>query len=303
VATGTTREEPPRAADTGTPRLALEQVTKRFGGQVAVDAVDFDLRAGEVHALVGENGAGKSTLVKIADGYHRPDDGQVKVDGRDVTFHSVRDAERAGIAMIPQELDLFPELTVAENLFVGRPRPRYAWRGLDWAAMRAQARERFEQLGVEIDVGAPVRELSTASRQLVAIARALAGDARVVIMDEPTSSLTDQEAQRLFAIIDDLKGEGVGVVYIRTGSRRSSASPTASRSCATASTWRPALRTTSTPRRSCSSWWDARSRTSSRARAASPATSRSRSRGSPATASSRTSRSPCAGARSWPSPA
>ena len=178
--------------------VACRGVTKRFGGQVAVDDVDFDLRAGEVHALVGENGAGKSTLVKMLDGYHRPDEGDVLVGDEEVRFASVRDAERAGVAMIPQELDLFGELTVAENLVVGRDRPRRPWGGIDWNAIRAAARERFETLGVDVDVDAPVKQLSTANQQLVAIARALAGDARAVIMDEPTSSLSGDEVERLF---------------------------------------------------------------------------------------------------------
>jgi rhamnose transport system ATP-binding protein len=194
--------------------VACRGVTKRFGGQLAVDDVDFEVRAGEVHALVGENGAGKSTLVKILDGYHRPDDGAVLVGGEEVRFASVRDAEAAGVAMIPQELDLFGELSVAENLVVGRHRPRTSWRGIDWGAIRAAARERFEALGVELDVDAPVKQLSTANQQLVAIARALAGDAQVVIMDEPTSSLSGGEVERLFGIIRDLAADGVGVVYI-----------------------------------------------------------------------------------------
>ncbi|HYH90048.1 MAG TPA: sugar ABC transporter ATP-binding protein [Solirubrobacteraceae bacterium] len=194
--------------------VACRGLNKRFGGQVAVDGVDFDVRAGEVHALVGENGAGKSTLVKMLDGYHRPDEGSLLAGGEEVRFDSVRDAERAGVAMIPQELDLFGELTVAENLVVGRDRPRRPWGGIDWKAIRTAARERFEALGVEIDVDVPVKQLPTANQQLVAIARALAGDARVVIMDEPTSSLSGGEVERLFGVIRDLTGSGVGVVYI-----------------------------------------------------------------------------------------
>jgi len=194
--------------------IACRGVTKRFGGQVAVDDIDFDLRASEVHALVGENGAGKSTLVKMLDGYHRPDEGALLVGDEEVHFASVRDAERAGVAMIPQELDLFGELTVAENLVVGRDRPRRPWGGIDWNAIRAAARERFEALGVDVDVDAPVKQLSAANQQLVAIARALAGDARAVIMDEPTSSLSGDEVERLFGIIRELTEGGVGVVYI-----------------------------------------------------------------------------------------
>ena len=189
-------------------------MTKRFGGVTAVEDVSFELRPGEVHALVGENGAGKSTLMKIVNGLHAPDEGVLEVDGAEASFGSPRDAEAAGIAMIPQELDVFGELTAAENLFVGRPRPRTAWRGLDWGAMREEAERRLAQLGVELDVTLPVRLLSTANRQIVLIARALIGDARAVIMDEPTASLTEREADRLFAIVDELTDRGVGVVYI-----------------------------------------------------------------------------------------
>jgi ABC-type sugar transport system ATPase subunit len=189
-------------------------VTKRFGGIVAVDGVDFELFPGEVHALVGENGAGKSTLMKIVDGLYAPDEGHLEVNAEPVAFTSPRDAEAAGIFMIPQEFHLFPDLTVAENLFVGRGRPRQAWGGLDWDAMHEAARRRFESLGVEIDVAAPVRRLSAANRQIVLIARALMGEARAVVMDEPTSSLTDREVEKLFEIISDLKGRGVGIVYI-----------------------------------------------------------------------------------------
>jgi ABC-type sugar transport system ATPase subunit len=192
----------------------LAGVTKRFGGVVAVQDVDFDLRPGEVHALVGENGAGKSTLMKIVDGLYAPDEGIVEVNGQSASFSSPRDAEDAGIAMIPQELDLFPELSVAENLFVGRKRPRTRWGGLDRNAMRAEARRRLGSLGVDLDVTALVKRLSAANQQIVAIARALVGDARAVVMDEPTSSLTDREARQLFRIIEELTSGDVGVVYI-----------------------------------------------------------------------------------------
>jgi ABC-type sugar transport system ATPase subunit len=204
----------PGAGETSPPLFALRSVTKRFGGILAVEEVDFDLFPGEVHALVGENGAGKSTLMKIVDGLYQPDEGTLEVGGVPVAFHSPRDAEAAGIAMIPQELDLFPDLSVAENLFVGRARPRRPWGGVDWDAMQRQAEERFESLGVSIDVTAPIRRLSAANRQIVLIARALLGEARAVVMDEPTSSLTDREVERLFALISDLNVRGVGVVYI-----------------------------------------------------------------------------------------
>jgi ABC-type sugar transport system ATPase subunit len=192
----------------------LEGVEKHFGGVVAVKGVDFDLRRGEVHALVGENGAGKSTLMKIVDGLYTPDEGRLEVGGKTAEFSSPRDAEESGIAMIPQELDLFLELSVAENLFVGRRLPRTRWGGLGWTAMREAAREKFETLGVDFDVTIPVKHLSAANRQIVAIARALLREARAVVMDEPTASLADRETRRLFGIISDLTASGVGVVYI-----------------------------------------------------------------------------------------
>src|SRR3712207_6687344 len=130
----------------------LRNITKRFGGVTAVEGVDFDLRPGEVHALVGENGAGKSTLMKIVHGLYAPDEGTLEVGGEVVEFSSPQEAETAGIAMIPQELDLFPELSVTENLFVGRHRPRTGWGGLDRNAMRAEARRRLSSIGVDLDV-------------------------------------------------------------------------------------------------------------------------------------------------------
>jgi len=199
--------------DGARPLLRLVGLSKRFGGVAAVDGVEFELWAGEVHALVGENGAGKSTLMKLAHGLERPDAGRIEVDGEPVKLSSPRDAEAAGIAMIPQELDLFLELTVAENLYVGRARPR-AWGGIDHRAMRRSAQERLADIGIELDPGARVVTLSVAARQLVAIARALFADARIVIMDEPTASLAEGETERLFAVIRDLVSRDVGVIYI-----------------------------------------------------------------------------------------
>src|SRR5215208_3332770 len=202
------------AATEAPPVFRLDGVTKRFGGVVAVEDVAFDLRPGEVHALVGENGAGKSTLMKIVDGLYDPDEGTVEVGGEAASFSSPRDAEAAGIAMIPQELDLFPELSVVEDLFVSRKRPRTRWGGLDWETMRGEARKRLQSLGVSLDAASAVKRLSAAEQQIVAIARALVGEARAVIMDEPTSALTEREASQLFGIIKDLTAANVGVVYI-----------------------------------------------------------------------------------------
>lgn len=208
------KRESAAVAASPSPAFRLENITKRFGGTVALDNVDFDLYPGEVHALVGENGAGKSTLMKIVAGVHAPDEGSYEVDGYRSRFSSPREAEEAGIAMIPQELNLFTELSIAENLFVGRERPRSNWGGMGWGAMQAEARRQFESFNVDFDVTVPVKQLSTANRQLVAIVRALMGDAKAIIMDEPTASLAGEEVRRLFGIISDLTSEGVGIVYV-----------------------------------------------------------------------------------------
>ena len=197
-----------------TPLCAAIDVTKRFGGVEAVKGVSFDVRPGEVHALVGENGAGKTTLVNLFHGLFQPDEGRIEVDGRPVSLRSPRDAEALGIAMIPQELELFPDLSIAENLFVGRRRPRNRLGLYDQSSMRAVANEVFSSLGVRVDVDAPVGHVSFATRQLTSIGRALFIHARVVVMDEPTAALTDREAERLFAVIAGLRDRGVGVVYI-----------------------------------------------------------------------------------------
>jgi ABC-type sugar transport system ATPase subunit len=196
------------------PLCSMQAIVKRFGGIIAVDHVDFTLFSGEVHALTGENGAGKSTLMKVLDGLYPPDEGRIELLGRPVAFASVRTAEAAGIAMVPQELDLFPELSVAENLFVGRRRPRTIWGGIDWAALRREAETVFRELRFPIDVSLPAKHLSTATAQMVVVARALLRQAKVVILDEPTATLSECEAANLFRVIADLTARGVGVVYI-----------------------------------------------------------------------------------------
>ena len=187
---------------------------KSFGGIWAVRHVGLEVLAGEVHAVMGENGAGKSTLMKMLHGVHLPDEGQVEVFGRIVTLASPRVAEAVGIAMVPQELDLFPDLSIVENLFVGRKRPRTRFGTFDWPVMRRAALAAFERLDIKIDVDATVRSLSGANAQMVEIARALMHDARIVILDEPTAALTEREAQRLFGIVGELKRRGVAIVYI-----------------------------------------------------------------------------------------
>ena len=202
------------AKSSGSIACRLVGVGKRFGGVWACRDVDLDVRAGEVHAVIGENGAGKSTLMKMLHGIHLPDKGHVEVAGRQVALTSPRAAEAAGIAMVPQELDLFPDLTVVENLFVGRARPRTRFGTFDWASMRRQAAEAFERLNADLDIDASVGTLSGASAQMVEIARALMHDARIVILDEPTAALTEREAERLFGILAELTRRGVAILYI-----------------------------------------------------------------------------------------
>src|SRR3954470_1483108 len=194
--------------------LGLEGVAKSFPGVRALDGVRFDVRAGEVHALLGENGAGKSTLIKIMSGVHEPDAGTLLLDGRPMRFARPQDAQRAGVATIYQELLLFPELSVAENIFLGHA-PRGRLGGVDWGAMRARAREILASLDIHgLDVDRTVGALSVGNRQRVEIAKALSQNARVLIMDEPTAALTEADVERLFAIVRLLKARGVGVVYI-----------------------------------------------------------------------------------------
>jgi ribose transport system ATP-binding protein len=193
--------------------LRLRGIRKRFGATVALDGVDLDLAPGEVHALIGENGAGKSTLLAIVAGEFPPDGGEMDIGGRPYRPSSPRDARAEGIALIHQELSLFPHLTVAENILMGREPARHGW--LDGAAARARAREvlrAFER--PEIRPEARVADLSLAARQVVEICRAIAADARVVLMDEPTSSLQGEDVQRLFALIRRLRERGLTVVYI-----------------------------------------------------------------------------------------
>ncbi|MER7015875.1 sugar ABC transporter ATP-binding protein [Saccharopolyspora sp. NPDC000359] len=197
-------------ADDG--HLELIGVSKTYPGVRALDAVDFDLRPGEVHVLLGENGAGKSTLIKMIAGAHRPDTGEVRVDGRPVRFHGPEDAEALGIATIHQEMALVPQLTVAENMYLGRPPRRFGV--IDRRAMRRQAAALIDRMGLDLDVDAVVGELGVAHRQLVEIAKALSLDTRFLIMDEPTAVLSRAEVDRLFCIVRDLTAQGVGVVFI-----------------------------------------------------------------------------------------
>ena len=193
--------------------LSMHGIEKRFGGVHALRGVDLTLRAGEVHALLGENGAGKSTLMGILSGAVAPDAGEVVLDGRPVRFASPREAHQAGIAMIPQELDLVPGLDIAANLFLGHERLTPLGT-LDAPRMRREAQAVLAAEGMALDAGQPVASLRIGERQLVAIAKALSANARILIMDEPTAALSAAEAEHLFGVVRDLRRRGVGIVYI-----------------------------------------------------------------------------------------
>lgn len=198
----------------GTPVLAMHGICKRFAGIVALNQVALTLRAGEVMALLGENGAGKSTLVKTLTGIYQPDEGHIELEGRKVAFHGPQQAMQAGITAVHQETVMFDELTVAENIFVGRqPCTGKAGR-IDWRRIEEEAARLFERLEVDIPVKARVRDLSVAQRHFVEIARALSQDAKVVILDEPTASLSQREIQELYRIIAQLKAAGTAIVFI-----------------------------------------------------------------------------------------
>ena len=185
----------------------MMRIGKRYGGVQACREVDFTLGAGEVHALLGENGAGKSTLMKILSGDVTDYDGEIAINGSPVTFNGPTDAQAAGIAMIHQELDLVPGLSVADNIFLGREL-RTSWRTVDRRRMEREARALLERSGVQLDPRRPVGELRVGEQQLVTIAKAISLDARVLIMDEPTSALTTSEVERLFAVIRELRSGG-----------------------------------------------------------------------------------------------
>ncbi|MEU8874184.1 ATP-binding cassette domain-containing protein [Streptomyces javensis] len=200
-------------ASTGVPVLALEGVNKSFGAVRALRDVSLELFAGEAHALAGENGAGKSTLIKILAGVHRPDSGRVLLDGEPVVFHGPAGARDVGTAVIYQEPTLFPDLSIAENIFMGR-QPRRALGRIDHKAVRTSTAALMARLGVELDPDRPARGLSIADQQIVEIAKALSFDARVLIMDEPTAALTGSETARLFSVVETLRAEGAAVLFI-----------------------------------------------------------------------------------------
>jgi galactofuranose transport system ATP-binding protein len=201
---------------TTTPLLAARGIIHAYSGKRALDGVDFTLRAGEVHALMGQNGAGKSTLIKVLTGVERPQGGEILLGGERIAPTSTLDAQKLGISTVYQEVNLCPNLSVAENIFAGR-QPRKSWKrggGIDWQALNARSKELLAGLDVDIDVRRELGAYSVALQQMVAIARAIDISARVLILDEPTSSLDSDEVERLFATLKRLRSNGLGIVFV-----------------------------------------------------------------------------------------
>ncbi len=194
--------------------LETEGLTKVFPGVVALDGVHFDLRRGELVALCGENGAGKSTFIKLVGGVYVPDGGTIVFDGHEVVFSSTQHSQAAGIAVIYQEFNLVPELTVAENVFIGREPRRLGGLLIDFPRLNAQAQEALGRLNSDISPRVLVKDLSVAEKQMVEIAKALSTDSRLIVMDEPTAALTDKEVRSLFAVVKRLRAQGVSIIYI-----------------------------------------------------------------------------------------
>jgi ABC-type sugar transport system ATPase subunit len=193
--------------------LEIEKISKHYGGVYALREANFELQAGEVHALMGENGAGKSTLAKVIAGSVRPDAGVIRMDGRTAAISSPLDSQRAGIGMIYQELDLFPDLSIGENLVIGNLHFAERW-FVNFRRIESFCRPFLEQVGLDLPASTPVTSLSIGQMQLVAIARALSMNARLILMDEPTSSLFEDAAEKLFRLIAELKRRGVAIIYV-----------------------------------------------------------------------------------------
>ncbi len=195
--------------------IRFERVRKTFVGVTAIDDVSLSIARGECHCLMGENGAGKSTLGKMLAGIHKPDGGRIVIDGREHRFNSPADALRAGVGMVHQELAFCPDLSVAENLCMGNYPRKTGGLTIDRQAMRSRAAALLARIGVEaVDVRQPMRQLTTAQEQLVQIAAAVGTDARIIVFDEPTSSLSEADARQLLQLIDQLKASGVTIVYV-----------------------------------------------------------------------------------------
>ncbi|KXF79510.1 sugar ABC transporter ATP-binding protein [Paramesorhizobium deserti] len=192
--------------------LSVENIHKSFLGFKALSGVDFEVRAGEIHALLGENGAGKSTLIKVLTGVHHPDSGVIRFEGQEITVRDTLQAQHLGIGTVYQEVNLLPNLPVAENLFIGRQPKRFGF--VDRREMERRARALLAQYGMDIDVSADLSRYSVAVQQLIAIARAVDLSGKVLILDEPTASLDKNETEMLFAVMRQLKARGMGIVFI-----------------------------------------------------------------------------------------
>src|SRR4051812_18391104 len=195
-----------------TPLLTMRGIGKRFPGVVALQGVDYTVRAGEIHALLGENGAGKSTLIKVLTGVYQADAGETRLGGQVIHPETPKEAERAGISTVYQEVNLIPTLSVAENLCLGRQPGKFGF--LNWSAQRRHSREALARLEIDCDVDAELGTLSVALQQMVAIARALDLNARLLVLDEPTASLDEKEIAELFTVLRRLKAQGLGIVFV-----------------------------------------------------------------------------------------
>ncbi|MDR1899777.1 MAG: sugar ABC transporter ATP-binding protein, partial [Treponema sp.] len=194
--------------------LELRHTSKTFPGVKALDDVHFELKPGEVHALMGENGAGKSTFIKIITGVYKPDGGEMLIDGKPVDIKTPLDAQALGIAAIYQHVTCFPDISVAENIFMGHEKVRPPFNRVDWREMRRRAAELLEQLDATFDSRAVMGGLSVAQQQIVEIAKALSANARIIIMDEPTAPLSNRESEDLYRITEGLKAKGVSIIFI-----------------------------------------------------------------------------------------
>jgi len=193
--------------------LRMSGIAKRFAGVHALKGVNFELESGEVHALLGENGAGKSTLMKILAGIYPVDEGEIFIEESKAAIHSVKDAQALGISIIHQEISLVPHLSIAENIFLGKePVTKTGW--IDWKKMNEEAQKSLQRFGLDLSPAMPVKKLTVAQQQMIEIIKAVSFRAKIIVMDEPTSSLTEKEVEFLFQTIGHLKEQGVGIVYI-----------------------------------------------------------------------------------------
>lgn len=217
-------------------QIQMKGIHKAFGTNQVLSGVHFDLREGEVHALMGENGAGKSTLMNILIGLHRRDEGTIIIDGQETYFADPKEAEQKGIAFIHQELNVWPEMTVLENLFIGKEMTS-KWGLLDSSKMKALANEQFSKLSVNLPLNGEAGECSVGQQQMIEIAKALMTDAKVIVMDEPTAALTEREIQKLFEVITSLKKLVFRLCIFHIGWRKYSRSVIGLPSCVMGKRW------------------------------------------------------------------